>query len=447
MAFNEVQVQALSGKLSAKHVRTRQANGRTLSYIEGWHAIAEANRIFGFDAWDRQTMANKCVWEGTWQGKYSCAYVARVRVKVRAGSVEICREGCGSGHGRGNTPGEAHESALKEAETDAMKRALTTFGNPFGLALYDKEQREVRGKPRKQRKANGLMLSWIVLSAEGEIVSVHEDPTDYCKAMRQVLEASPTTERLKVLWSRNSVTIEMLRVNLPDLRTERGEHYADVLLRLYRSQLKELHEDQEADLETTAAAQRNQATRQEERRARQVAGQAGNGAVAAARSDIAGQPKVPAKAHDHSSGTAARQDARAGVGPGSNSDRDSGSKKPGVIDKSALAISAPRRVRDKEHLRYVASQPCLVCGRSPAQAHHVRFAQPRAMGRKVSDEWTVPLCASHHRALHTVGDEDKWWKERGINPIIHAEQLWRESWGKTIQQPSRARELINPGPS
>ncbi len=72
MAFSEVQVQTLSGKLSAKHVRTRQANGRTLSYIEGWHVIAEANRIFGFDAWDRQTMAIKCVWEGTWQGTPLC---------------------------------------------------------------------------------------------------------------------------------------------------------------------------------------------------------------------------------------------------------------------------------------------------------------------------------------------------------------------------------------
>ncbi len=67
------------------------------------------------------------------------------------------------------------------------------------------------------------------------------------------------------------------------------------------------------------------------------------------------------------------------------------------------------------------------------------------MGRKVSDEWTVPLCATHHRALHTVGDEEKWWKERGINPIIHAAQLWREGWGETTQQPSRARELISPG--
>ena len=120
--------------------------------------------------------------------------------------------------------------------------------------------------------------------------------------------------------------------------------------------------------------------------------------------------------------------------------------KRGEIDKSALAISAPRRVRDKEHLRYVASQPCLVCGRSPGHAHHIRFAQPRAMGRKVSDEWTVPLCATHHRALHTVGDEQKWWKERGINPMIHAEQLWLERRGGGVHSPSRARELISPTP-
>ena len=112
------------------------------------------------------------------------------------------------------------------------------------------------------------------------------------------------------------------------------------------------------------------------------------------------------------------------------------------IDKSALPISAPRRVRDKDHLRYVASQPCLVCGRSPGHAHHVRYAQPRAMGRKVSDEWTVPLCATHHRSLHTVGDEEKWWKVRGINPIAHAEQLWREARDKAVPITVKAKELI-----
>ena len=151
--FSEPQVKALSSKLSAKHVRTRQHSGLTLSYIEGWHTIAEANRIFGYDAWDRQTMAVKCVWEGMKGNRSACSYIARVRVKVRAGDAEICREGCGSGHGVGQTPGEAHESAIKEAETDAMKRALSTFGNPFGLALYDKEQLNVRGRRRKQPRS------------------------------------------------------------------------------------------------------------------------------------------------------------------------------------------------------------------------------------------------------------------------------------------------------
>ncbi len=239
----------------------------------------------------------------------------------------------------------------------------------------------------------------------------------------------------------------MLRANLPDLRTEAGEHYADVLLRLYRGQLKELHQEQEADLKASAAVQRNQEAREEEGSARQVVGQAGNGAMAAARSDDAGQPKVPAKAHDYRFGTAARQDAQTRAARDSNLDRGSGFKKRGEIDKSALAISAPRRFRDKEHLRYVASQPCLVCGRSPAQAHHIRFAQPRAMGRRVSDEWAVPLCASHHRALHTVGDEEKWWKEFRVDPIAHAERLWGESRGEEAHLVPNARELIRPSPS
>ncbi len=136
-----------------------------------------------------------------------------------------------------------------------MKWALTTFGNPFGLALYDKEQLGVRGKARKQKQANGLILSWILLTPEGEVISLHEDPVDYCKALRQVIEASSSPERLRALWSRNAVTIEMLRANLRDLRTEAGEHYADILLGLYQRQLKELHEDREADRTKTEAVE------------------------------------------------------------------------------------------------------------------------------------------------------------------------------------------------
>ena len=97
---------------------------------------------------------------------------------------------------------------------------------------------------------------------------------------------------------------------------------------------------------------------------------------------------------------------------------------PAKIDKSQLTIGEVRRHRDKAHLKFVASQPCLVCGRSPADAHHLRFTQPRAMGRKVSDEFTVPLCRTHHRDIHSYGDEVGWWGRRAIDPIATSRMLW-----------------------
>lgn len=143
--FNEQQVESLSADLDRKHVKQRDQSGRKLSYIEGWHAIAEANRIFGFDGWTRETIELKCVSERereigqARQPGFGVTYIAKVRVTVGP----VVREGCGTGHGIDRDLGQAHESALKEAETDAMKRALMTFGNPFGLALYDKEQAHV----------------------------------------------------------------------------------------------------------------------------------------------------------------------------------------------------------------------------------------------------------------------------------------------------------------
>jgi hypothetical protein len=97
------------------------------------------------------------------------------------------------------------------------------------------------------------------------------------------------------------------------------------------------------------------------------------------------------------------------------------------IDKSALAISAPRRYRNKDHLRFVTQQPCLICGRTPSDAHHIRFVQPRALGRKASDEFTVPLCRSHHRSVHRVGDEQAWWLLAGIDPPIAFGADYRET--------------------
>jgi hypothetical protein len=103
------------------------------------------------------------------------------------------------------------------------------------------------------------------------------------------------------------------------------------------------------------------------------------------------------------------------------------------IDKSMLRFGEVRRHRDKTHLRFVALQPCLLCGRNPSDPHHLRFAQPRAMGRKSSDEFVVPLCRTHHRQNHQIGDELSWWKQSGIDPLPVARRFWEMSRGGSGQ--------------
>ena len=105
------------------------------------------------------------------------------------------------------------------------------------------------------------------------------------------------------------------------------------------------------------------------------------------------------------------------------------------IDKSALALPEPRRIRDRDHVRLVAKQPCLICGRIPSDAHHLRFAQNRALGRKLSDEFTVPLCRGHHRELHCSADEGAWWKRAGCDPTVTARALWLESHPMATENP------------
>jgi hypothetical protein len=97
-----------------------------------------------------------------------------------------------------------------------------------------------------------------------------------------------------------------------------------------------------------------------------------------------------------------------------------------IVRRHRLAAKTIR-LRDKEHCRFVSTQPCVVCGRAPSEAHHIRFAQPRALGRKVSDEYTVPVCRLHHRDLHSYGDEASWWAGVGIDPLPIALALWRRS--------------------
>jgi hypothetical protein len=107
--------------------------------------------------------------------------------------------------------------------------------------------------------------------------------------------------------------------------------------------------------------------------------------------------------------------------------RPAGGRRGSTIDKSALSISEPRRYRDKDHLRFVMKQPCVLCGRKPSDAHHLRFTQPRALGRRASDEFAVPLCRTHHREVHRVGDESTWWKQAGIDPLKVARGLWEQT--------------------
>lgn len=147
MTFTPEQIKELQAPLNREHVKSRSQAGRDLSYIEAYHAENEANRIFGFDAWDRYTELTP-IGECEKDGKWRVYYRAKVRIVVRTPDQrEIVREGCGYGSGIDKDIGQAHESALKEAESDAEKRALKTFGNPFGQALYDKSQANVQDAP------------------------------------------------------------------------------------------------------------------------------------------------------------------------------------------------------------------------------------------------------------------------------------------------------------
>lgn len=205
--FKPEQVAALSGPLASSAVKTRTQAGRSLSYVEGWHVIAEANSIFGFDAWDRETVELRQLGEPREvEGKFRVAYLARVRIIVRSRGQDdenamaepwevTVRDGCGYGSGIDRDLGSAHESALKEAETDAMKRALMTFGNPFGLALYDKEQRNVadeRAPPPAKRAAPPAKVEAPEPPDESKI--------HYIRTVWKTLDEPMTREELRDWW-------------------------------------------------------------------------------------------------------------------------------------------------------------------------------------------------------------------------------------------------------
>jgi hypothetical protein len=329
MGFTAKQLQELRRDLDQRYVRMREVDGRELSFIGGWYAVSEANRIFGFGNWWRETVEARCVLNRENRGAFLAVYIAKVRITVNVGGMTVVREGHGTGERHGSSAGDVHDMALKGAETDATKRALATFGNPFGLSLY--EHGKLPLAPRREQPP-----------------------------------AQKPAETAPPKYARDDTT------PIPRPSTFHG-----------REKYLATREQPPYNLQPTTSSQS---------------------------SPPANVPIVPA-AED---------------------------LLPGKIDKSVLTIAEPRRRRDKAHLRYVATQPCLICGRQPSDPHHLRFAQPRALGLKVSDEFTVPLCRGHHRQLHQAGNEVAWWDDLDVDALEIAKGLWDETHGRKapLEQPA-----------
>ncbi len=354
MGFSAKQVKALRRSPDHRHIRTREAHGRELTYLEGWYSISEANRIFGFDGWSRETIESKCVLARENRGTFLAVYIARVRVTVQADGATVIREGHGTGEGRGTSPGEVHDIALKAAETDATKRALATFGRPFGLELYKGGRATVVQQTPLPSAPAMVAMAPIGAHATGPVLEQQDQV-----ARPPAHAGAPAASR--VGFHPDDTT------PIPRPSHYYGRRHQNPIARHFREE-------------------RRQAERTIEPSAR--------------------TPLSPAPP----------------LAPGAQSELA-----PGRIDKSLLTIAEPKRLRDKAHLRFVASQPCLICGRQPCDPHHLRFAQPRAIGLKVSDEFTVPLCRGHHRQLHQAGNEVAWWENLKIKPLEIARGLWEQT--------------------
>lgn len=222
--FDQKQIEELSKPLNPAHVKQRSQAGRELSYIEGWHAIAEANRIFGFDGWTRETLDLRPLADPREvNGKWRVACAARVRITVLE---KVVREGCGYGSGIDQDLGRAHESALKEAETDAMKRALMTFGNAFGLALYDKEQRGV-GVEEPELHAGPLLNDLGAITVNGQVSAYAARKEDLWTPLVERLRACETVEEMQEWKGVNTAVIAKLPPLWRDALREEWAKHAD----------------------------------------------------------------------------------------------------------------------------------------------------------------------------------------------------------------------------
>lgn len=218
MQFTPEQVHSLTAPLLLSVVKERKgAKGRSLSYIEGWHAIAEANRIFGFGAWSRELRTIERLGDYQEDGRWCTSYMATVRVTVG----DVVRDGTGYGSGIDHDRGAAHESAIKEAETDAMKRALMTFGNPFGLALYDKTQANVEkdsetaGDAPTADEPAQIVKAKKVTTAKPVEDGPSEKWDEYIRQFQQRVNACTDQAAIDALIKVESVALGQLKADLP----------------------------------------------------------------------------------------------------------------------------------------------------------------------------------------------------------------------------------------
>lgn len=416
--FAPSQMRKLVQPLDPQRIQMREAQGRSLRYIEGWFAVQQANVIFGYAGWDREMVHLEKLYERTRGAVTVCAYAARIRIRVRAGDNEVVREGTGFGTACANDAAEAYERALKTAETDATKRALSTFGSRFGLLLYEKHDE--------------LRRLFVLRAADGAIIARDLSPEAFCSGLRQMVDACADTNALMALRLHNQAMIEALHRQVPELRSSHGAHYADILQSLITKRL--LAFERKTPLEAVMSESTPGRDTQTP--------MAGN--LESARSDSQASspanvrlPKKTAIEAGSSDPSSTINDNQMSPKPLSATTRASRIGSGNAIEKSQLQLGSDRRIRNKVHLAYVASRPCLICEELPCHAHHVTFAQRRGLSQKVSDEFTVPLCALHHNAVHLSGSERAWWRAQGIEPLRVAAALWDTTVQNDRLLPSR----------
>jgi DNA recombination protein Rad52 len=387
------QIKKLVAKLDRRHVHQRQIEDRTFAYIEGWFAISEANAIFGFDGWDRQTLHLERIYEQNRNQETQCAYSARVRVQVKAGSQIIIREGSGFGQATARSRADAHDRALKTAETDATKRALATFGNRFGLCLYDKDQAGVTAGCAETVVSQPGMKRFCLKGPGREILDDDLSAEAFCTGFRQMINKVKTAEELDRFATVNAQTLQQLRQARADLVSAKKVHFAVILERLLIQRKDRLVQATADPLPKEITAERSPAME-----------------------DIPAEGSPVGNDLAHRS----REGADANASPTQQA-------VPNKIDKSSLQIGTVRRVRSKAHLAFVGSQPCLICSELPCHAHHLTFAQLRGLSIKASDEFTVPLCPMHHNLLHQSANERAFWHQHGIDALQYAARLWAQT--------------------